>query len=396
MDSPQIWSVSEVNRAVREIVEGALLPFWMSGEIGSLVLHRSGHAYFTMKDAKSQLRAVYFGGAAACTRLGVANGSLVEAFGNLTVYEVRGEYQFGIKQLRIAGVGDLQQRFEELRRKLAAEGLFDPERKKPIPLLPRRIGVVTSPSGAAVRDFLQIINRRFPNVNVRIYPCAVQGAGAAEQVARGVEFFNRADGADVIVVTRGGGSMEDLWPFNEEVLARAVAASRIPVVSAVGHEIDFTICDFAADLRVPTPSAAAELVIGKREEMLRGLERSEKDMRHTLDAALSQVKARLDRAAGSFVFREPAHLVRMRRQQLDELDTRLTTAAERIHTRFRSRLEKLESTLSALDPRRQLERGYAILFDPAQEKPVTSISGITSGTPLVAQLSDGNLRLTVD
>lgn len=396
MDSPQIWSVSEVNRAVREIVEGALLPFWMSGEVGSLTLHRSGHVYFTMKDAKSQLRAVYFGGAAACTRLGIANGSLVEAFGNLTVYEVRGEYQFGIKQLRIAGVGGLQQRFEELRRKLAAEGLFDPERKKPIPLLPRRIGVVTSPSGAAIRDFLQIINRRFPNVNVRIYPCAVQGAGAAEQVARGVEFFNRTDGADVIVVTRGGGSMEDLWPFNEEVLARAVAASRIPVVSAVGHEIDFTICDFAADLRVPTPSAAAELVIGKREEMLRGLERSEKDMRHTLDAALSQVKARLDRAAGSFVFREPAHLVRMRRQQLDELDTRLTTAAERIHTRFRSRLEKLESTLSALDPRRQLERGYAILFDPTQEKPVTSISGITSGTPLVAQLSDGNLRLTVD
>jgi len=396
MDNPQIWSVSDVNRAVREIVEGALLPFWMSGEIGSLTLHRSGHAYFTMKDAKSQLRAVYFGGAAVCTRLGVANGSLVEAFGNLTVYEVRGEYQFGIKQLRLAGVGGLQQRFEELRRKLAAEGLFDPEKKKPIPLLPRRIGVVTSPSGAAVRDFLQIINRRFPNVNVRIYPCAVQGAGAAEQVARGVEFFNRADGADVIVVTRGGGSMEDLWPFNEEVLARAVAASRIPVVSAVGHEIDFTICDFAADLRVPTPSAAAELVIGRREEMLRGLERSEKDMRHSLDAALSQAKARVDRAAGSFVFREPAHLVRMRRQQLDELDTRLTTAAERIHTRFRSRLEKLESTLSALDPRRQLERGYAILFDPAQEKPVTSISAITSGTPLVAQLSDGNLRLTVD
>lgn len=396
MDNPQIWSVSDVNRAVREVVEGALLPFWMSGEVGSLVLHRSGHVYFTMKDAKSQIRAVYFGGAADCTRLGVANGSLVEAFGNLTVYEVRGEYQFGIKQLRLAGVGGLQQRFEELRRKLTAEGLFDPERKKPIPLLPRRIGVVTSPSGAAIRDFLQIINRRFPNVNVRIYPCAVQGAGAAEQVARGVEFFNRSDGADVIVVTRGGGSMEDLWPFNEEVLARAVAASRIPVLSAVGHEIDFTICDFAADLRVPTPSAAAELVIGKREEMLRGLERSEKDMRHSLDAALTQVKARLDRASGSFVFREPVHLVRMRRQQLDELDTRLTTAAERIHTRFRSRLEKLESTLSALDPRRQLERGYAILFDPAREKPVTSISAITSGAPLVAQLSDGNLRLTVD
>ena len=336
MENPQIWSVSDVNHAVREIVEGALLPFWMAGEVGSLTLHRSGHAYFTMKDAKSQIRAVYFGGAAACTRLGIANGSMIEAFGNLSVYEVRGEYQFGIRQLRPAGVGDLRMRFEELKRRLAAEGLFDQERKRPIPKLPGRIGVVTSPSGAAIRDFLQIINRRFPNVNVRIYPCAVQGAGAAEQVARGVEFFNRTDGADVIVVTRGGGSMEDLWPFNEEILARAVASSRIPVVSAVGHEIDFSICDFAADLRVPTPSAAAELVIGRREEMVRELDRSEKDMRYALESALSQARARLDRAAGSFVFREPAHLVRMRRQQLDELDTRLGTAAERFHGQFRA------------------------------------------------------------
>ena len=396
MENQQIWNVTDVNHAIREIVEGALLPFWMAGEVGSLTLHRSGHAYFTMKDAKSQIKAVYFNGAAACSRLGVANGSMIEAFGNLSVYEVRGEYQFGIRQLRLAGVGDLQKRFEELKRKLAAEGLFDQERKRPIPKLPGRIGVVTSPTGAAIRDFLQIINRRFPNVNIRVYPCAVQGAGAAEQVARGVEFFNRTGGADVIVVTRGGGSMEDLWPFNEELLARAVAASRIPVVSAVGHEIDFSICDFAADLRVPTPSAAAELVIGRREEMVRELARIEKDMRHALDSALNQAKARLDRAAGSFVFREPAHLVRMRRQQLDELDTRLETAAERFHVQLRTRLERLESTLVALDPRRQLERGYAILFDPAAEKPVTSIHGIPPGTRLTAQLSDGNLRVVAE
>lgn len=392
----QVWSVSDVNRAVREIVEGALLPFWMGGEVGSLTLHRSGHAYFTMKDAKSQIKAVYFNGAAACSRLGIANGTLIEAFGNLSVYEVRGEYQFGIRQLRRAGIGELQKRFEELKRKLAAEGLFDPQRKRPIPKLPERIGVVTSPTGAAIRDFLQIINRRFPNVNIRIYPCAVQGAGAAAQVARGVEFFNRTGGADVIVVTRGGGSMEDLWPFNEELLARAVAASRIPVVSAVGHEIDFSICDFAADLRVPTPSAAAELVIGRREEMVRELERSEKDMRYALDAALNQAKARLDRAAGSFVFREPAHLVQMRRQQLDELDTRLGSAAERFHTQQRSRLERLESTLTALDPRRQLERGYAILFDDKAGKPVTSARNVPAGTRLTAQLADGDLRVVTE
>lgn len=395
MEAPeQIWEVSDVNRAVREIVEGSLLPFWLRGEVGSLVLHRSGHAYFTLKDANSQLRAVFFGGAAQCAKLGIANGAKIEAFGNLTVYEVRGEYQFSARRLRLAGLGDLQRRFEEVRRRLAAEGLFDQERKRPIPVLPKRIGVVTSPTGAAIRDFLQIINRRFPNVNIRIYPCMVQGQGAAEQVARGVEFFNRTGGADVIVVTRGGGSMEDLWPFNEERLARAVAASAIPVISAVGHEIDFTICDFAADLRVPTPSAAAELVIGKREEMAAKLERLDKDLRNVLALTLTRLRSRFERAAGSFVFREPEHLVAMRRQQLDELESRLFSCAENLLLRHRSRLDRLAGTLAALNPRRQLERGYAILFDPAENRPVTT-SKLPAGTPLRAQLADGEMDVEV-
>ena len=395
MEAPeQIWEVSDVNRAVREIVEGSLLPFWLRGEVGSLVLHRSGHAYFTLKDTSSQLRAVFFGGAAQCAKLGVANGSKIEAFGNLTVYEVRGEYQFSARRLRLAGLGDLQRRFEEVRRRLAAEGLFDQERKRPIPVLPKRIGVVTSPTGAAIRDFLPIINRRFPNGNIRIYPCMVQGQGAAEQVARGVEFFNRTRGADVIVVTRGGGSMEDLWPFNEERLARAVAASAIPVISAVGHEIDFTICDFAADLRVPTPSAAAELVIGKREEMAAKLERLDKDLRNVLALTLTRLRSRFERAAGSFVFREPKHLVEMRRQQLDELESRLFSSAENLLLRHRSRLDRLAGTLAALNPRRQLERGYAILFDPAENRPVTT-SKLSAGTLLRAQLADGEMDVEV-
>lgn len=395
MEAPeQIWEVSDVNRAVREIVEGSLLPFWLRGEVGSLVLHRSGHAYFTLKDANSQLRAVFFGGAAQCAKLGIANGAKIEAFGNLTVYEVRGEYQFSARRLRLAGLGDLQRRFEEVRRRLAAEGLFDQERKRPIPVLPKRIGVVTSPTGAAIRDFLQIINRRFPNVNIRIYPCMVQGQGAAEQVARGVEFFNRTAGADVIVVTRGGGSMEDLWPFNEERLARAVAASAIPVISAVGHEIDFTICDFAADLRVPTPSAAAELVIGKREEMSAKLTRLDKDLRNVLALTLTRLRSRFERAAGSFVFREPKHLAEMRRQQLDELESRLFSCAENLLLRHRSRLDRLAGTLAALNPRRQLERGYAILFDPAENRPVTT-SKLPAGTPLRAQLADGEMDVEV-
>ena len=395
MEAPeQIWEVSDVNRAVREIVEGSLLPFWLRGEVGSLVLHRSGHAYFTLKDANSQLRAVFFGGAAQCAKLGIANGVKIEAFGNLTVYEVRGEYQFSARRLRLAGLGDLQRRFEEVRRRLAAEGLFDQERKRPIPVLPKRIGVVTSPTGAAIRDFLQIINRRFPNVNIRIYPCMVQGQGAAEQVARGVEFFNRTAGADVIVVTRGGGSMEDLWPFNEERLARAVAASAIPVISAVGHEIDFTICDFAADLRVPTPSAAAELVIGRREEMSAKLTRLDKDLRNVLALTLTRLRSRFERAAGSFVFREPEHLVAMRRQQLDELESRLFSGADHLRLRHRSRLDQLAGTLAALNPRRQLERGYAILFDPAENRPVTT-SKLPAGSRLRAQLADGEMDIEV-
>ena len=393
-NTEQIWSVSDVNRAVREIVEGSLLPFWLRGEVGSLVIHRSGHVYFTIKDTRSQMRGVFFGGAAACTKLGVANGTLIEAFGNLTVYEVRGEYQFSARQLRLAGIGDLQQRFEAVKNKLAAEGLFDQERKRPIPVLPKRIGVVTSPTGAAIRDFLQIINRRFPNVNVRIYPCAVQGAGAAEQVARGVDFFSRTRGADVVVVTRGGGSMEDLWPFNEERLARAVAASSVPVISAVGHEIDFTICDFAADLRVPTPSAAAELVIGKREEMAARLERLDKDLRNVLTLTLTRLRSRFERAAGSFVFREPKHLAEMRRQQLDELESRLLSGAEHLLLRHRARLDQLAGTLAALNPRRQLERGYAILFDPAENRPVTT-SKLPAGSRLRAQLADGEMDVEV-
>ncbi|MDD3886538.1 MAG: exodeoxyribonuclease VII large subunit [Victivallaceae bacterium] len=393
-DCQVVWSVSDVNRAMREIVEGSLLPFWLRGEVGSLTLHRSGHAYFSLKDAHSQIRIVYFNGAAAMARLGIANGSLIEAFGNLTVYEARGEYQFGVKELRPAGQGELQRRFEELKNKLAAEGLFEPSRKKPIPMLPAHIGVVTSPTGAAICDFLNIIDRRFPNVNVRIYPCQVQGSAAAAQVAAGVDFFNRAGGVDVIVVTRGGGSMEDLWCFNEEIIARSIAASHIPVISAVGHEIDFTICDFAADLRVPTPSAAAELVIGKREELAEKLARLSKDLDNSLMLLLTRCRARFDRAAGSFVFREPRHLVEMRRQQLDELENRIGTSARRGADAGLAKLDKLAATLETLNPARQLERGYAILFDPAENKPVTSCRQ-PKGKRLSARLADGSVDVEV-
>ena len=388
------WSVTELNEAVRDLLENTFLPVRVAGEISGLTIHRSGHVYLTLKDEHSQIRAVFFSGAEKCRALELKNGSLVEASGKIAFYTPRGECQLTLRDLKPIGTGTLQERFEAMKKRLAAEGLFDADRKKALPFVPRCIGIVTSPEGAAIRDFLQIINRRFPNVNIRIYPCMVQGQGAAEQVARGVEFFNRTGGADVIVVTRGGGSMEDLWTFNEERLARAVAASAIPVISAVGHEIDFTICDFAADLRVPTPSAAAELVIGKREEMAAKLERLDKDLRNVLALTLTRLRSRFERAAGSFVFREPKHLAEMRRQQLDELESRLFSCAENLLLRHRSRLDRLAGTLAALNPRRQLERGYAILFDPAENRPVTT-SKLPAGTPLRAQLADGEMDVEV-
>ncbi|MDD5728907.1 MAG: exodeoxyribonuclease VII large subunit [Victivallales bacterium] len=364
----KIWQVGEINSALKELIENSLLPLWVQAEVGTLNIHGSGHVYLTLKDRRSQLRAVFFNGAAQARQLRLKVGDQVEVFGKLTVYEVRGEYQLSIRQMRPLGMGDLQRRFEELKRKLEAEGLFEPARKKPIPLLPETIGLVTAPGGAAVRDFLQIIERRFPNLHIRIYPSPVQGFGAEHDLSAGIEFFNRSGGADVIVLTRGGGSMEDLWPFNAEVLARAVAASKIPVISAVGHEIDFTIADFVADMRVPTPSAAAELVVGRREEFEKELGRRIKDLKAALQFRFQELKSRLRIASESHVFREPGHFVRQKQQYLDELMRNLSIPLERSMQGCDSRLQLLAARLKSLLPRenllgkrRQLEQLTAIL-----------------------------------
>ncbi|MBR2873967.1 MAG: exodeoxyribonuclease VII large subunit [Lentisphaeria bacterium] len=385
----QVWSVSQVNAFVRETIDGAFNPFWISGEIGNLLIHRSGHVYFTLKDAASQIKGCWFNGAEQAQKLRLNNGTLVEAFGKLGVYEPRGEYQMNIRQMRLAGIGELVRQFEELRRKLEAEGLFAPERKRPIPALPRRIGVITSPSGAAIRDFLQIINRRFPNVNVTIYPAQVQGSTAAAETAAGVEFFNRTKAADVLVITRGGGSMEDLWPFNSEFLARSIAASRIPVISAIGHEIDFTICDFVADLRAPTPSAAAELVIGKRAELADSVEHLAKNMQQSVFMQLQENRYRLDRAAGSYVFREPLRMIEQRHQYLDDLESRMKNTSNFALKNSEGTLERLSMALKVLNPSRVLERGYAFVTD-SSKKVITS-SKQPAGTLLDLHFADGIL-----
>ncbi len=390
----KVWKVSEVNGAVKEVIENAFMPFWMAGEIGTLNIHRSGHVYMVMKDERSQIRAAYFNGAAKARAIGLEVGSQIEVRGRLGVYDVRGEYQFNVAEIRLKGLGDLHRRFDELKKKLSVEGLFDESRKKPIPMLPGRIGIVTSPDGAALRDFLQIIGRRFPNIHIRIFPAAVQGRGAELQVARGVAFFNRTSSVDVIIVTRGGGSMEDLWPFNEEALAREIAKSKIPVISAVGHEIDFTICDFVADLRVPTPSAAAELVVGRRDEFENLLADYRRRLRAALDLGIERARTRLERASTSYVFREPLNVLRNYQQNLDDLGRRSLSALKLSAEKNSSRLREVAARLKAINPRAVLERGYAILVEKNSGKIITE-PGVPEGTPVDGVLAKGAIPLIV-
>ena len=389
-----IWKIHEVNSAVKQVIEGGLAPFWLEGEIGTLTVHRSGHVYFVLKDKKSQIRAVFWRGADIVRKMRLVTGSKIEAFGQITVYEVRGEYQFNIKSIRTIGLGDLQRQFEELKLKLSAEGLFDESRKKPIPLLPRSIGVITSSSGAAIRDFLNIINRRFPNIHIRIYPALVQGKGAELKVAKGLHFFNSFSPVDVIVITRGGGSMEDLWPFNSETLARTISESRIPVISAVGHEIDFTICDFVADLRVPTPSSAAELVIGRQEELQQNIKDLRRRLRNSLELYTERLRRRYEKSANSYVFKDPARIINERQQYVDDLYTKIYHSLELKFERKKNRLSSLLGKLDTMSPDSVLKRGYSIITLKDSKKVVTS-SDIPEGTEVNAILREGTLDLVV-
>jgi exodeoxyribonuclease VII large subunit len=390
----KIWNVTETNNIVREIIEGSLMPFWIQGEVGTLNIHRSGHVYLTLKDKNSQLRSVYFNGANQARQLNLRVGTTIEAFGKLTVYAARGDYQFSIRQLRPVGIGDLQQRFEELKQKLLSEGLLDPQYKKKIPSLPKHIGIVTAPGGAAIRDFLQIIKRRFPNIQIKIYPTPVQGKGAELSIAKGVEFFNRYNQVDVIIVTRGGGSMEDLWAFNEECLAREIAASDIPVISAVGHEIDHTICDMVADLRVPTPSAAAELVIGSQEELKNSLTQIKRRLASQLKLTFESASRRYERLAESYVFKEPERLIKEREQYLDGLNEKMIDTFTLKLERHNATIKQLKGQLEALSPYAVIQRGYAMLTDLETNTPITT-TNIPSQTELKAIVADGTLNVIV-
>jgi len=395
MKDEKIWTITEVNSAVKTILEGALVPFWMEAEIGTMTVHSSGHVYMVLKDEKSQIKAVIWKGAQAVRSLKLATGSKLEIFGNITVYEPRGEYQFTIKDIRPLGFGDLQKKFEEIKNRLQKEGLFDSSRKKKIPMLPKKIGVITSPTGAAIHDFLNIINRRFPNINIKIYPSAVQGIGAEKELIRGVRFFNCTESkVDVIVLMRGGGSMEDLWPFNDETLAREIAASKIPLISAVGHEIDFTISDFVADLRVPTPSAAAELVIAKQDELVDRIKNLSSKLQTSIQLFIERKKRILERLSGSYVFKDPLRVLFEKQQMIDEMRTKIKHITVLKYEQSKAKLQNLISKLQTLNPMAVLGRGYSILINKITNSVIVS-PDVKIGSPVTAILKEGKLELEV-
>lgn len=433
-------SVSQLNRQVKALLESGLTRLWVEGEISNLVRPASGHLYFRLKDESAQIAAAFFRNRQRGPTIGFKNGDHVLAYGQVSLYEARGDYQLIVEQIEPAGEGVLKRRFEALKRKLADEGLFDEGRKQPIPDLPRRIGVITSPSGAAIRDILTILGRRFPAIPVVIYPSAVQGDAAAPELVAALQTAIRRAECDVLVLTRGGGSLEDLWAFNDEQLARAIAGSPIPVVSAVGHEIDFTIADFVADVRAPTPSGAAEIVVPDREEWLRGLAallaRTARSGRRTLDdkaQALDWLNRRL--VAGSPAVRvarqqdrlreirgrmsaamraevqgkrndlqslgnallpvSPAVRVQQSLNRLAQLRQRLTAAGRRMVSRPAHLLQISARALDAVSPLATLDRGYAIVTDADSGKALLHARDVKPGDDIRARLAEGELIATI-
>jgi len=346
-----IWKVSELTEQIGGLLEGAFRDVWVEGEVSNHRPAQSGHLYFTLKDAHAQIRCVCFRDQVRGLKFRPEDGLHITVRGALGVYEPRGEYQIYVSYIEPVGFGALQVAFEQLKRQLQEEGLFDEGRKKPLPVLPRCIGVITSPAGAAIRDILRVLKRRFANVHVQLYPVKVQGEGAASEIAAALHYFNRSKSAEVLILARGGGSLEDLWAFNEETVARAVAGSEIPVITGIGHETDFTIADFIADLRAPTPSAAAEIVVRSRQEFESHIEAHFRDLVKEMRYLLSVRRHRLHDLRLHRGFRQVEVLVRRNHQQLDELSGTLGLALRRQIALAKQLLTKCSAQIRAFDLR---------------------------------------------
>ncbi len=436
---PQVYSVSGLTRDIRAIMEAAFDSVWVEGEISNFKTAASGHSYFVLKDDKAQIRCVLFKNHQAGIKFQPADGDHVLVFGRVTVYDDRGEYQIITESMEPRGLGALQKAFEQLKAKLEKEGLFDDDAKKPLPAFPWKIGVVTSPTGAAIRDILNVIRRRNSKVSVLLRPTKVQGEGSAEDIAAGIRDLNTAADVDVIIIGRGGGSLEDLWAFNEEEVARAIFASRVPIVSAVGHEIDFTIADFVADLRAPTPSAAAELTTPVLNEILKDIRSRTEKLMTALRQQVAAYRVLLNRLMGRRFFHQPQEIFSPHVQRLDDLHGRMVRSlgqglvvhrqrledrkhrlvraspknkiqllyanlagvqnrmVRNVQTQIRFRGEHLEGllkNLNAVNPLAILERGYSICSK--DEKSLTSSTEAKPGDKVKIKLSRGGLDCTVE
>jgi exodeoxyribonuclease VII large subunit len=389
-DSQPVLTVSALTLLVKEIIEGSFPAVWVSGEISNFSRPQSGHCYLTLKDDEAQVRAVIWRGTAATVRCDLHDGLEVICRGHLDVYAARGTYQLVIEEIQPKGLGALEQALRKLREKLAAEGIFDAERKRPLPAFPRRIAFVTSPTGAAIRDFLQVLRRRWRGADVLIVPVRVQGIGAAEEIARAIGIVNRLpQPIDVLVVGRGGGSLEDLWAFNEEPVVRAIRASRIPVVSAVGHEIDVTLADLVADLRALTPSEAAERVVPAVEAVLGGLSSLHKRLAASLRGRVGDARQRLEALAGRRVLRKPFDRLHDLGRQLDQWETRANRVVRHRLAQARQQAAALAARLESLSPLGVLSRGYSLTTRLDDGRLIDSAAELTVGQQIKSRFARG-------
>ena len=349
-----VLSIGELNAKIRDLLENELQTVWVEGEISNARVWNTGHMYFTLKDSASQIKAVMFRSAVRYLKFKPEDGLKVVARGKVSVYDPKGEYQILCEHMEPKGLGSLQQAFEQLKKKLAAEGLFDPARKRPLPALPRRIGIVTSLDGAALRDIVRVLRRRYPNAHLVLSPTRVQGEGAGREVAHAIRKIERIEGVDVVIVARGGGSLEDLWAFNEEVLARVIAACKVPIISGVGHETDFTIADFVADLRAPTPSAAAELVVRRKDEFFGHIDRICERLDAAIHHRLRRMETRLHILEARPGYAGYRGRVAVRGRHVSELAATLRQRMNQLHARRGRRHDLLRRSLDTFDPRHRL------------------------------------------
>jgi len=396
IDGSPIYTVSALTREIRDMLERHLGQVWITGEISNLRRPASGHCYFTLKDEHAQISVVMWRSLASRLKFELKDGLAVIAQGELTVYEPRGQYQIVLRRVEPAGVGALQLAFQQLKADLAKEGLFDESRKQPLPRFPRRIAIVTSPTGAAIRDMLNVILRRFPSARVLLLPVSVQGDAAAGEIAEAIMRANSILDVDVMIVGRGGGSLEDLWPFNEEVVARAIADSRIPVVSAVGHETDFTISDFVADVRAVTPTDAGNLVVPDVRELAATIAALADSLGRSLLGRLATGRERLDAVARSYAFRRPLEQIRAREQRLDDLCQQLYRGFDHGRRLQCRRLEAAGARLESLSPLGVLGRGYSLTFKEPESVLIREAKAVKPGDLVRTRLAKGEFRARVE